>query len=117
MQMYRQTLQQYAGRVLPQWHPNSRMVRRVLDRLIPQSGVQDSAWEVHVINDPQKNAFVMPGFVTRLGELRDRADLRVAEERYLCSAGYCPFVEERTGLRQCWDTRLRTMLRITRRRG
>lgn len=64
MQLYQQTLQQYHGQVLPSWHPSSMMVQRVLDRLIPSSGVADSAWEVHVIDDPgQKNAFVMPGWV------------------------------------------------------
>ncbi|KAI9826399.1 MAG: hypothetical protein M1832_000316 [Thelocarpon impressellum] len=61
-QMYRQTLQQYQGRVLPAWHASSRMVQRVLDRLIPASGLADAKWEVHVIDDEeQKNAFVMPG--------------------------------------------------------
>ena len=62
LQMYQQTLSQYRGRVLGPNHPSSRMVRRVLDRLIPFSGATDSSWEVHVIDDPsQMNAFVMPG--------------------------------------------------------
>lgn len=39
------------------------MVQRVLDRLLPHSGLgtEDDQWEVHVIQDPQKNAFVIPG--------------------------------------------------------
>ncbi|KAI9852985.1 MAG: T-complex protein 1 subunit theta [Thelocarpon superellum] len=60
--MYQQTLQQYRGQLLSAHHPATRMVRRVLDRLIPASGLADAEWEVHVILDPeQKNAFVMPG--------------------------------------------------------
>lgn len=38
-----------------------RKVRRVLERLIPASGLTDQNWEIHVIDDPQKNAFVIPG--------------------------------------------------------
>lgn len=38
------------------------MVKRVMQRLIPVSGMEDSAWEVFVIDDPsQANAFVLPG--------------------------------------------------------
>jgi predicted Zn-dependent protease len=40
------------------------MVRRVLNRLIPVSGIQDSKWETYVIDDPDTaNAFVLPGYV------------------------------------------------------
>lgn len=59
--MYKQTLQEYGNRILPASHPKSRMVQRVLDRLIPNSGLEDEQWEVYVINDPMKNAFVIPG--------------------------------------------------------
>jgi len=39
------------------------MVQRVLDRLLPHSGLatDSNQWEVHVIEDEQKNAFVIPG--------------------------------------------------------
>lgn len=37
------------------------MVQRVLDRLVPSSGLVDANWEVHVIEAPMKNAFVIPG--------------------------------------------------------
>ena len=37
------------------------MVQRVLNRLIPHSGLQGEEWEIHVIDDPEKNAFVIPG--------------------------------------------------------
>jgi len=60
--MYQQTMQQYGTQLLPPSHPKSRMVRRVLDRLIPHSGLlQNEEWEVHVIDDAMKNAFVIPG--------------------------------------------------------
>ncbi|KAI9804103.1 MAG: hypothetical protein M1825_001505 [Sarcosagium campestre] len=59
--VYDQTLQQFRNAILPARHPSSKMVQRVMKRLIPSSGV-DAEWEVHVINDPgQKNAFVLPG--------------------------------------------------------
>ncbi|GME21867.1 mitochondrial metalloendopeptidase oma1 [Neofusicoccum parvum] len=60
-EMYNQVLQEYHGRILPPWDRRVRMVQRVLDRLIPASGLTDENWEVHVIDDPQKNAFVIPG--------------------------------------------------------
>lgn len=38
------------------------MVQRVLDRLLPHSGLpDDGSWEVHVIESEEKNAFVIPG--------------------------------------------------------
>jgi metalloendopeptidase OMA1, mitochondrial len=61
-EMYQQILQQYQGRVYGNLHPYTRKVRRVLDRLIAVSALEDMDWEVHVIADPdQKNAFVIPG--------------------------------------------------------
>ena len=59
---YQEILQEYRGQILPDWHPHSRMVNRVLKRLIPNSGLEDQEWEVHVINDDSnRNAFVIPG--------------------------------------------------------
>lgn len=52
---------QYRGRFLSQWDPRHVMVQRVLNRLIPQTGLENKQWEVNVIDDPQKNAFVVPG--------------------------------------------------------
>ncbi|CAD0010770.1 unnamed protein product, partial [Aureobasidium pullulans] len=42
---------------------NLEVVPRVLNRLIPHSGLptETNNWEVHVIKDEQKNAFVIPG--------------------------------------------------------
>lgn len=61
-QIYAQILREYGERILPAYHPDSRLVHKVLNRLIPASGLQDQEWEVHVIDDKsQKNAFVIPG--------------------------------------------------------
>jgi predicted Zn-dependent protease len=61
--LYQQVIEQYQGRILPQSHPQHKLVQRVLDRLIPHSGLpaETNNWEVHVIKDEQKNAFVIPG--------------------------------------------------------
>jgi predicted Zn-dependent protease len=62
---YEQILQEFGPQILPVHRPEHRLVKRVLDRLIPHSGLADdgnSTWEVHVINDPRQiNAFVIPG--------------------------------------------------------
>ncbi|KAI5821043.1 peptidase family M48-domain-containing protein [Pyronema omphalodes] len=61
-QMYEETIRQFQDRILPANHPTTRRVRKVLERLIPSSGLQDLDWEVHVIADNSiKNAFVIPG--------------------------------------------------------
>ncbi|KAI9718167.1 MAG: hypothetical protein M1828_006799 [Chrysothrix sp. TS-e1954] len=61
-QLYRQLLQQYGNAILSRRDPRTRMVERVLDRLIPATGLTSQSWEVHVIEDPgQANAFVIPG--------------------------------------------------------
>ena len=59
---YRQVMAQYRGQILPPDHPDSRVVQRVMDRLIPASGLGQEGWEVKVIgNRAKKNAFVLPG--------------------------------------------------------
>ena len=61
-EQYQQLVQELRGKILPAHHPYSKMVDRVMQRLIPVSGMKDAKWEVRVINDPeQKNAFVLPG--------------------------------------------------------
>lgn len=54
-------MSQFGGKIMPAHTHEHRMVQRVLNRLIPKSGLQDEQWEVHVIDDPMKNAFVIPG--------------------------------------------------------
>ncbi|KAI9786974.1 MAG: hypothetical protein M1835_002911 [Candelina submexicana] len=59
---YEHTLHEFEGQMLPPWHPSSKLVQKVLDRLIPHSGLHNLDWQIHVIDDPnEKNAFVIPG--------------------------------------------------------
>lgn len=57
---YKQIIQQYEGRILPETHPHSRMVNRVMERLV--AGWGEGEWEAVVIDDDETaNAFVLPG--------------------------------------------------------
>ncbi|ORZ08107.1 peptidase M48 [Absidia repens] len=60
-QAYAEVMAQYGHRILPQYHPYTRFVSRVAKRLIRVSGIDDTAWEFHVIDSPERNAFVLPG--------------------------------------------------------
>jgi predicted Zn-dependent protease len=62
-QMYAQTMNEFNGAILPEYSSEHRMVSRVLERLIPHSGLssEENNWEIHVIDDPTPNAFVIPG--------------------------------------------------------
>jgi len=60
-QEYQQILRQYRGQILSEWDPRVRMVQRVMDRLIPVSGIADQDWQIHVVDEKEKNAFVIPG--------------------------------------------------------
>lgn len=64
-QSYREVLAEYRGRILPDHHPLSLMVDRILRRLIPLAPIPGANWRVHVIHDDSMmNAFVLPGYVT-----------------------------------------------------
>lgn len=60
-EMYNQTLQEFGNKIMPSSSKEHRMVQRVLNRLIPHCGLEGEKWEIHVINDDMKNAFVIPG--------------------------------------------------------
>ncbi|KAJ5937214.1 hypothetical protein N7454_004869 [Penicillium verhagenii] len=61
-QTYRQVLNEERGKILPDGHPVTQQVDRVLQRLIPLAPIEGADWKVHVIADPNmKNAFVLPG--------------------------------------------------------
>lgn len=45
-------VERQGGRFLGDWDPRTIMVKRVMRRLIPVSGMEDSNWEVRVIDDP-----------------------------------------------------------------
>lgn len=60
---YRQTMAQFRGSILPDYHPDVRRVKSVMKRIIAVSGLSnDIDWQIHVVggNYPP-NAFVMPG--------------------------------------------------------
>lgn len=58
---YDQVMQEYRQQLMPPHSKEHRMVQRVLERLIPHSGLQDQEWETFVIDSDEKNAFVVPG--------------------------------------------------------
>lgn len=62
-EQFQQVMREYQGKVLPANHPKTRMVRRVLERLVPNSGLEaQGGWEVRVIEDKENmNAFIIPG--------------------------------------------------------
>ncbi|ORY81969.1 peptidase family M48-domain-containing protein [Protomyces lactucae-debilis] len=58
---YQAILQQYGNKMLPASHPHAKTVITVAKRLIQVSGLKGLDWEVHVIDSPEANAFVIPG--------------------------------------------------------
>ena len=60
-QAYQQVIQQYGNAILPSLDPRVLQVKRVLDRLVPSSGLDPGDWEVNVIDSEETNAFVIPG--------------------------------------------------------
>lgn len=63
-QGYQEVLAQYKGHILPDSHPDTRRVKRIMKRIIEVSGLESENmdWRVHVISDPKAppNAFVLP---------------------------------------------------------
>lgn len=60
---YQQILNEYRGKILPENHPYTQLVAKVVSRLLPSTGgLAGDDWKVHVIDEKeQMNAFVMPG--------------------------------------------------------
>jgi len=50
--MYTMIMDQYKRELLPTWDRRTQMVLRVMEKLIPASGLEDVNWEVHVIDSP-----------------------------------------------------------------
>lgn len=60
--MYEEKLKEYEGRILPPHHPHSKMVEKVMEKLVPASGLDGVKWETKVIeDDEQMNAVVLTG--------------------------------------------------------
>lgn len=47
---YRMILQEHARSILPEWDRRTKLVKKVMARLIPASGLEHVDWEVHVIS-------------------------------------------------------------------
>lgn len=60
-ELYKQVMSEFGDKILPDNDPRSRLVQKVLTRLIPSSGLDSAEWEVHVIDSAETNAFVIPG--------------------------------------------------------
>lgn len=60
---YKDILRQFQGKVLPEGHPYTQLVAKVVERLLPSTGgLAGDEWKVFVIDEPeQMNAFVVPG--------------------------------------------------------
>ncbi|EWC46969.1 hypothetical protein DRE_03731 [Drechslerella stenobrocha 248] len=59
---YAEIQRQFQHKILPERDARVRQVQRVLDRLIPNSGLPATYdWKVTVIDSPETNAFVIPG--------------------------------------------------------
>lgn len=60
---YQDILRQFKGKVLPESHPYTQLVAKVVERLLPSNaGLAGDEWRVFVIDEPKEmNAFVIPG--------------------------------------------------------
>ncbi|KAJ2556751.1 metalloendopeptidase [Coemansia sp. RSA 1933] len=59
-QSYRQVMAQYGRQIVAQGSPMDVYVQRVARRVIAATGME-AKWEIHVIDSPERNAFVLPG--------------------------------------------------------
>ena len=50
--MYQMVMREERANILPEYDPRVRKVHRVMERLIPTSGLEDMKWELHVIDSP-----------------------------------------------------------------
>ncbi|KAJ3331308.1 hypothetical protein HDU93_009837, partial [Gonapodya sp. JEL0774] len=59
--LYNQLLEDNKDTYLSEWNPMTLMVKSVAKRLVPVSGLTNLDWKVHVVENPEPNAFVLPG--------------------------------------------------------
>ncbi|KAI9351377.1 metalloendopeptidase [Obelidium mucronatum] len=60
-QAYQEIMNEYRHKIVPAYHPMAIYVHKVARNIIRASGITDVDWEIHLIDDAQKNAFVIPG--------------------------------------------------------
>ncbi|KAJ3356995.1 hypothetical protein HDU83_009165 [Entophlyctis luteolus] len=60
-QAYEGIMHEFGHQIVPSSHPAAKFVNRVAWNLIKVAGMSDVEWEVHLIDNPQSNAFVIPG--------------------------------------------------------
>ena len=58
--MYKNQLEEHSENIFPESTDEHLRVKRVFGRLIPHSGLDLDSWTVHVVNDPELGAFVLP---------------------------------------------------------
>jgi hypothetical protein len=117
-QQYDLIIQQYHGKILPDFDKRVKRVRNVLERLIPSSGLTGLKWEIHVIESEEVNAFVIPGYVTststgfsigkRFGILWEAKLTNFTGARCLFSQQFFRFVRTTMESLLFWATRLHT---------
>ena len=59
--LFQQQLEKYHDKLFPETSEEHHTVKRILDRLIPHSGLADAEWDINVVNSPELSAFVIPG--------------------------------------------------------
>lgn len=52
--LYQEIMQSQGRAILPEWDARTRMVNRVMDRLIQANGLEHVPWEIHVINSDRE---------------------------------------------------------------
>ncbi|KAJ3191995.1 hypothetical protein HK101_007193 [Irineochytrium annulatum] len=57
---YASVMQQYQHLIVSPYHPTAQFVRKVAERIIRVSNMPNMQWEVHLIDSPERNAFVLP---------------------------------------------------------
>ncbi|KAI3642276.1 hypothetical protein MP228_011831 [Amoeboaphelidium protococcarum] len=58
---YNSVMSQFKNQLLPQFHPYTRLVKKVSQKLISKAQIQSSTeWEINVIDQDEQNAFVLP---------------------------------------------------------
>lgn len=58
---YEREMKRYSDNILPPTSTEHSLVRRIFQRMVASAGLPESTWKIHIINDPARQAFVLPG--------------------------------------------------------